>query len=210
MTGVTPDRVIVFIDGQNMYRGARRAFFRDNDRTAPSAPNICGQFHPRALAELLVARRSSGRDGRGLAQVRIYRGQPDGYIDRIGHAASERQVQVWRESGVEVFQRPLQYLSGRPPQEKGIDVAIAVDLVRLAHDDSFDVAIVCSTDSDIAPAIETVIDEVGKTVEVAGWRDRSYGQRIFIPGRDQLFVHWLYRDNYEQVADTTRYADGLG
>jgi hypothetical protein len=42
-------------------------------------------------------------------------------------------------------------------------------------------------------------------VEVAGWREGQYGQRIWIRGRD-LPVNWLYRDNYEAIRDDTDYS----
>ena len=41
-------------------------------------------------------------------------------------------------------------------REKGVDVALAVDLVRLAHADAFDVAYLVSGDGDFAPAVESV------------------------------------------------------
>jgi len=41
-------------------------------------------------------------------------------------------------------------------REKGVDVKIAVDLVSLACDGKLDTAILCSSDSDLQPAIEEV------------------------------------------------------
>ena len=136
--------------------------------------------------------------------MRIYTGRPDGYISPKGHAANVRQCQAWERSGATVYQRPLQYINGQRPTEKGIDIAIAVDLVVAGYSGSFDRAIVCSADTDLIPAIEAVLDHGGIQVEVAGWREGQYGQRIWIPGRD-LPCHWLYRDNYEAIHDTTDY-----
>jgi hypothetical protein len=68
----------------------------------------------------------------------------------------------------------------------------------------FDAAIVCSADTDLIPAIEDVLDHTLAAVEVAGWRDGSYGQRITLPDRG-LFCHWLYRDNYDLMHDSTDY-----
>lgn len=103
-----------------------------------------------------------------------------------------------------VYQRPLQYINGQRPTEKGIDIALAVDLVVAGYSGAFDRAIVCSADTDLIPAIEAVLDHGGLQVEVAGWRENLYGQRIWIPGRD-LPCHWLYRDNYHAVHDSTDY-----
>lgn len=201
-------RVTVFIDSQNLFRGARRAFF-DDERTVGSAQD--GQFDPIALGHLLAARRTGGRDGRSLQQVRIYSGVPDAYLDPKGYAAKTRQCDGWEQRGAVVTRRPLQYPprwprnnDGRRPTEKGIDVALAVDLVRLGQSGSYDVAIVCSADTDLIPAIVDVLTNTNAIVEVAGWREGSYGQRIVIPDCD-LFCHWLYRDNYEAVHDSTDY-----
>src|SRR3990167_3147067 len=50
-----------------------------------------------------------------------------------------------------------QVIDGRNPRtifrEKGVDVRIAVDLVSLACDRKMDTAIICSSDSDLQPAI---------------------------------------------------------
>ena len=194
-------RAIVLIDAQNIYRGARRAFFGDN-----AASSRDGQYAPRALAELLAARHRDGQ-ARTLLETRIYTGRPDGFVNPRGHAANVRQCRAWEESGVVVHQRPLQYVNGRSPTEKGIDVSIAVDLMNAAASGRFDVAVVCSADTDLIPAIEAVMNGyAGSTmaVEVAGWREGQYGQRIWIPGRD-LPVNWLYRDNYDAVHDPTDY-----
>ena len=37
--------------------------------------------------------------------------------------------------------------------EKGVDVSLAIDLVQATHQQSYDVAIVVSQDSDLAPAV---------------------------------------------------------
>ncbi|MBM3889510.1 MAG: NYN domain-containing protein [Verrucomicrobia bacterium] len=50
--------------------------------------------------------------------------------------------------------------------EKGVDVALAVDMLTLAFKDRYDVAILISSDADYKHAIETVKYETGKTVEL--------------------------------------------
>jgi len=53
-------------------------------------------------------------------------------------------------------------------REKGVDVQIAIDLVIGAVEDSYDVAIVVSSDTDLIPAIKYVRSK-GKTVEYVGF-----------------------------------------
>ena len=50
--------------------------------------------------------------------------------------------------------------------EKGVDVALAVDLITLAFKDRYDVAVLVSSDADFKHAIETVKYETGKVVEL--------------------------------------------
>ena len=57
---------------------------------------------------------------------------------------------------------------GRPAawraEEKGIDAMMALDIAIGARDDAYDVAVVVSADTDLAPAIEVALD-AGKRVE---------------------------------------------
>ena len=41
-------------------------------------------------------------------------------------------------------------------QEKGVDVALAVDFVKLAIEGEYDVGVMMSTDNDLLPALEVV------------------------------------------------------
>ena len=42
------------------------------------------------------------------------------------------------------------------PEEKGIDVWLAVDLISLAYDNQYDAAIIFSQDQDLCPAVDEV------------------------------------------------------
>ena len=198
-------RVAVFIDAQNFYRNARRAFFDASDR------HWFGQVRPAAVGQLLAARDAD----RQLSGVRLYTGRPDASLQPKAHAANVRQCSAWESDGCYVFQRPLRYppawpnTGGRRPEEKGIDVALAVDLTRLAQEDRFDVAIVCTGDTDLIPAVEDVLQySAGIQVEVAGWRSTRYRQRLSLPGRN-IWCHWLQRADCEQVRDDTDYSGQL-
>jgi len=144
-------RVVVFLDWQNVYRRARDAFYTDVD------PHNRGQVDPVALGNLLAERVPDGV----LQQVRIYRGIPTNKADPRGYAANRRQTAAWVNSGrglVDVHLRPLQYLPGHLPREKGIDVQLAIDYVMLAVTGEYDVGIMFSNDTDLKPALEAVYD----------------------------------------------------
>ena len=112
-----------------------------------------------------------------------------------------------------MFTRQLRYPYGWPdnadgqrPQEKGIDVKMALDIALLAYRDEYDVGIVCSADTDLIPAVEEVLDgPPDALLEVAGWRAGRFGQRLSMRGRN-LWCHWLSLEDYEHVRDDRDYA----
>lgn len=194
-----PERAVVFIDYENAHRGALDAF--PPTVTAQSR----GHFNPRLLGELLVARRNNAGHPCELREVRIYRGQPAPRRQPAAAAANSRQAAGWERLGkVTVVRRPLRYPRNWPTEpavEKGIDVRLAIDLIRLAYENAYDVAIVFSADTDLLPAIEAVIDFRGGYIEVAAWADST---RLRTPGR-KLWCHWLGLMDFRRIVDPTTY-----
>jgi len=157
-----PDRVLVFIDYQNVHGWAKRQFH------AVNADPAVGHFDPLELSQLLVARRKRPSIVSG---VRVYRGRPNPDHQPRAAAANDRQAAEWERSGrVTVVRRPLRYPQDwpeTPAVEKGIDVAMAIDLVRMAMRKELDAAVVVSSDTDLVPAIEMVYELRLAHVEVA-------------------------------------------
>ncbi|WP_235434805.1 NYN domain-containing protein [Mycobacterium heckeshornense] len=73
-----------------------------------------------------------------------------------------------------------------PATEKGIDVAIAVDMIRLAMSADMDAAILFSCDKDLLPAIEMIWDYPSCHIEVAAW---SGAPRLRIHGTQLPWCH---------------------
>lgn len=203
-------RVVVFVDYQNAYRAARRAFHDDLGSPAP-----LGQFHPDRLGEHIAA---SGRhSGRVLDHVRVYRGMPDPSLDNKGYGAARRQVAVWRSApNVDVTVRSLRYprnyqpgQASAKPQEKGIDVQIAVDFVLMAVRGEYDVGVLMSLDTDLRPAIEAVLALDGPSVEVAAWQPGDSSRqryRLKLKGGPQPRCNWIAEDIYRRhLADRRDY-----
>ena len=193
----TPPRLVLFIDYQNAYRRARSAFF-----PSPQSGRD-GHSNPMDLGRLVANRGGPGGTSYALSEVRVYSGRPDPKMDIRTFNAHQKQSQRWRLAGATVIERELRYLQGRP-QEKGIDVALAVDFVRLAIQGAYDVGVMMSTDNDLLPALETVRvhGPPGCRVEVAAWGARGQGQRLHLPG---LWCHWLDQADYTAVEDRTKY-----
>jgi uncharacterized LabA/DUF88 family protein len=194
-------RVVVFLDYQNVYMGARGTF-----HPYGSSPQD-GQIDPYRLAELLASKGPPGVD-RELHEVRVYRGQPDSEKDPKGYAANDRQSSHWRTLPKTTVRYPRDWPREKE-QEKGIDVQLAIDLVAGAVRREYEVAILMSTDTDLKPALEFVRDLQGDPYprcEVAAWSSPgSYSRRLSIPGR-QIWCHWLDESDYRSVADPTNYA----
>lgn len=200
-------KVVVFIDSQNLVRDARQAFH--DPRVDP--PHI-GHVDPGALSKLLL---SVGSKGRVLQQVRVYTGRPSNDKQPSAYKAFLRRKEAWEKTDVdiEVFPRTLRYPENwptEPAREKGVDVALAVDLVRLALiEESLDVGIIASTDSDLQPALQAVAESPKSRawgwprVEVMVWKP-LWGKRLNLPLKS-LWCHGLTRDQYEQVMDGTDY-----
>lgn len=126
-------RAAAFFDGQNLFHSARVAF-------GHSYPN----YDPRALASTVCT-----AQGWELSETHFYTGVPS-------PLKSPRVAQFWDEklawigrTGVQTLSRPLRY-QGNVAREKGIDVRIALDVIALALDERFDVALVFSQDNDLA------------------------------------------------------------
>jgi uncharacterized LabA/DUF88 family protein len=195
LAGLFLRRTVVFIDYQNAYMQARRCF------TGSRAPATAGQFDPVALGAMVAARRGST-----LHQVRIYRGLPQAERDSRSFTAADRQCGAWsRDPRAAVVTRPLRYGRGRP-QEKGIDVRLAVDFVAMALRGEYDVGVLMSHDTDLVPALEAVLDLTSAAqVEVAAWAPTSRRvSRLRVPGRD-VWCHELTAADYAAVADTRNY-----
>ena len=183
--------------------GARNAFFPDGTHFTD------GQFDPLAIGDLLVQRAPGGFD-RELMQTRMYLGRPDARKHPKNYRAHMSQCAAWESAGVYVAWRPLRYPPDFPaskPQEKGIDVQLAVDLVTHAVSRYFDIAIVVSTDTDLRPALEWIAlrTSPGPRVELAAWKSPTSNRRIHVEAPRRIWCHWLDLDDYKAVSDPTDY-----
>lgn len=200
-----PDRCAVLIDYMNAYEGAMRAVGADR-----SSPGTEGQFDPFEVARLLRARRQKRtRRRQSLVFVGVYRGMPTPRRDPGRAARASRQVERWKTAEVRtgaplvVRTRPLSYRYGRP-QEKGVDVMLAVDLVKGTLLGQFDAAVVFTGDTDLLPAIEAATS-MGVVCDSASWVG---GARRLRPPH-VAYEHRLGPDDYHQTRDDIDYSRTL-
>lgn len=200
------DRVVVFVDWQNFYQGAKRAFFGGRGRGTD------GQVWPDQIADIICAKRQPGGD-RTVEQVRVYRGVASAEEDMVANAAARQQIAAWeRYPQVEVFPHTLKRMTSRCLKcgevyerlgEKGVDVNLATDLIDLAHERFYDIGVVVSTDTDFEPAI-LLAEELGVRVENALWWTGVSGRDHPLL-RGEIWHHRLDFDDYRIARDSRLY-----
>lgn len=154
-------RAIAFVDGQNLFKATRDAF-------GYSYPNYGIPSLPIKICRL---------KGWSLHQARFYTGVPERSEDERWHKFWSEKIRVMKWHGVHVYTRSVRYRDVevelpdgtkrriRVPREKGIDIRIALDVIRLAIRKEFDVAMLFSQDQDFSE----VADEIR---EIAREQDR--------------------------------------
>lgn len=160
------NRAIAFIDGQNLYYAVREAF---------------GYTYPNYDAKRL-AERICSEQGWKLEEVRFYTGIPEESANPFWYQFWSKKFLAMSRQGVQTFSRPLRYRNKRVKlpdgkeytflvgEEKGIDVRIALDIVRMAHLKHYDVAVVFSQDQDmseVADEIRTIAREQNRWIKIA-------------------------------------------
>jgi uncharacterized LabA/DUF88 family protein len=162
----TLKRAVAFIDGQNLFFAVRQAF---------------GYKYPNYDFPALAAAVCTSK-GWGVEQTRFYTGVPDASDDSFWSYFWAGKFRTFTRQRVEVFSRSLRYRkkivklpSGEShafltAEEKGIDVRIAIDVIRLAHRKAYDVALLFSQDQDLdelCAEIRTIAKEQNRWIKIA-------------------------------------------
>lgn len=146
MSNQANQRTIIFFDGQNLYHGAKDAWAPDPP-TGPS-PYAWPSYDVEKLGQALVAK----VHGRVLIQIRFYTGVPDpwrGPKENFWHGFWSNKLRFLGSRGIYVYKGRV----NPNGQEKGVDVSLAIDLVKLTYEQAYEVAIIVSQDWDFGPAV---------------------------------------------------------
>lgn len=151
-TEPTIKRTCAFIDGQNLFWAARHSF-------GYRFPN----YDP-----LLLARAVTQPRGWSLDSVHFYTGIPEIGDDEFWNQFWIAKLAVMGSRRIMTYSRHLKYRNQtvRLPdgtetsilvgQEKGIDIRIALDVVRMARLNKLDVAVIFSQDQDLSEVVDEV------------------------------------------------------
>ncbi|MCY2953680.1 MAG: NYN domain-containing protein [Planctomycetota bacterium] len=146
-------RAVAFFDGQSLFHCAKGAF-----------GYTWANYDPVKLATAICVQQAWK-----LAQTRFYTGihtpQGNAYL----HGLWKNKLSVLgRQPNIHIFSRPLRYRQKTvelpdgsihtfdTAEEKGVDVRLALDLIRLAMRAQYDVALVFSQDQDLSEAADEV------------------------------------------------------
>lgn len=128
-------------------------------------------------------------------------GRPDPNHQPTVAAFNDAQKSYWeRDRRVQVIRRQLNYRGWPqlPPQEKRIDVAIAVDMIHTAMRRQYDALVLFSSDTDLLPALETIVQLRLGHVEVACW---SGFKSLRFPGTPRPWCHFLNETHWKSVTE---------
>lgn len=154
-------RAIAFVGGQDLFHAAKESF---------------GYSFPNYDVKLLVEKICQDH-GWLVERICFYTGVPDAQDNIRWNTFWNKKLANMGKKGIKVFQRVMRYRNetvslpnGQSKtilvgQEKGIDVRIALDIIALALDGAYDVALVFSQDQDLSE----VADEIRK---IAGQQNR--------------------------------------
>ena len=143
------DRVMIFIDGSNLYHCLKN-FFK---RTDIDIGKFCGKLlGKRRLIRIYYFNAKVGR-----------REEPERYKDQQVFFASVSSIPY-----CELRLGRLVYNNwpNSPPYEKGVDIQLATDMITHNYKNNYDVAVLVAGDNDYVGALQAVKDN-GKHVEVA-------------------------------------------
>jgi len=102
------------------------------------------------------------RNGWELIEVGLYTGVPDEVDNKRWNRFWTHKLAAMGRHGVHIYSRPLRYRNQRvrlpdgaeftflAGEEKGIDVRLAIDVIRKAHHRELDVALIFSQDQDLS------------------------------------------------------------
>ncbi len=143
------ERVMIFIDGSNMYHSLRHFFKRTNIDI--------GKFCQKIL------------DKRRLVRIYYYNArvgqkeEPERYKDQKKYFAG---VEAIPYTELRLGRLVYNNWPGNPPYEKGVDIQLATDMITHSFKNNYDVAVLVAGDNDFVGALQAVKDN-GKNVEVA-------------------------------------------
>ena len=156
------ERVMVFIDGSNLYHSLK-TFFK---RTDIDIGKLCHKLlNKRRLVRVYYYNAKVG-----------FKEEPQRYRDQQAFFAGVNAIPY---SELRLGRLVYHNWPNTPPYEKGVDVQLATDMITHSFKNNYEVAVLVAGDNDFVGALQSIKDN-GKHVEVAlfGKERSSYRLRM--------------------------------
>jgi uncharacterized LabA/DUF88 family protein len=189
-------RVVSFFDCQNLFKSALELW-------KYSFPN----FNALKLSKLLASKYKD--EGWQLAGMRLYTGIHDSKRDPAWHGFWTKKLLAAKNNYPQavIFTAPLRYDTKGMPREKGVDIRIALDLIRMARKNEFDVAMLFSQDNDfseVANEIRAVSKEYDRWIKIASAFPCDPANPRTKGVRKTDWIH-ISKEDYDSCIDPTDY-----
>ena len=197
-------KAFVFVGGQDLFHAAKEAY---------------GYNYPNYDIKLLATKICADK-GWVLGDIYFYTGIPDLQDNIFWHNFWSKKLSHMGRMGIKIFSRSLRYNNQEMKcpscnksyttlvgHEKGIDVRIALDIIRFAHKKLYDVALVFSQDQDlteVADEVRRIASEQHRWIKIASAFPVSptYKNESGIGKTDWIKID---RQTYDSCIDHTDY-----
>jgi len=159
-------KAFVFIDGSNFYFKLKELILKLDDK------HSLLNFKFRKFSEWLVKPNE-------LTEIRYYLGaikrEKNNPKSELLYADQQRLIGKLQQQNINISSGQVIRHPDKTYHEKGVDVKIAVEMIRFARQNKYDIAYLLSSDTDLVPAVEEV-QAIGKTVQYIGIpKGQSFG-----------------------------------
>lgn len=179
-------KLAIFIDGSNFLSGYGE--LKNSQRVK--------ELNYPALQEDFISRQWKKRTSILFEHIKTYCYMSDGKPQKIkansGIAILGNDIVAFKES----LKKNHVRLNVKPKvnnKEKGVDMALAVDLLSLAYTNAYDYAIIVSGDADFISAIEEV-KRYGKIIYIASFSSR-FSKELLMHVDDVMILDSYYNEN---------------
>lgn len=226
-TEPTDKRTIAFVDGQNLFHLVRLAFHysHPNFDVRKLAGAVCQTRHDWSLSEVRfytgIPPYEKNVFWRGFWDSKLAQMQSDGVVtfgrNLVYHTENIElkdceKVELRGCKGIHVVHKEgkqlLQFEAGR---EKGIDIRIALDLVRLARLRKYDVALLFSQDQDfveVAEELRAISLDQDRWIKIASAYPFNVDKPWLNRGIDKTDWIAIDRTAYDRCIDSRDYRAG--
>ncbi|MDP2669206.1 MAG: NYN domain-containing protein [bacterium] len=168
MTNEAKNRAIVFIDGNNFY-------YKLKDFTAEKTEVLkLLDFDYQGFAKNLVKNNNLAEIRYYVGAIRRQNGTNKAKSEKL-YANQQKLLRKLQQQNIPVVLGNLIQHPDKSFHEKGVDVRIAVEMIRFAREDRYDIAYLLSSDTDLVPAMEEVRSFNKQVCYIGVSRGQSFG-----------------------------------